>query len=304
MDGKHECGNDFGRGYTSLSHECGPAGFWNPIFEAIRNTLGDTAIVPPESKLGKRKTRKEVTLQNYTFATPPLLGPNTLRLECTATSLHSDAGNVASPYSTITKSIKETEAIRKEFGHGMEQLKQVQTKENSDHVQRAVVLMMEVDELRKEVKEIKKMEGRVNQCKIEMTMATVKDLTERRISEITAIMAQRDKQADERLKCMFEMMHRRDLDVDKHMVDLMTTVQNLTLGVKTVAARVPNSPPPVLLALDSANIPSSSAPPTQRSTYCEVAQRQMDIKPNYSKQPKLQTPEMYKKVPDEPHSQS
>ena len=61
-------------------------------------------------------------------------------------------------------------------------------------------------------------------------MATVKDLTERRVSEITAIMAQRDKQADERLKCMSEMMHRRDLDVDKRMVDLMNTVQDLTLG--------------------------------------------------------------------------
>ena len=146
--------------------------------------------------------------------------------------------------------MKETEAIRKEFGHGMEQLKQVQTKltkENSDHVQRAEVLMMEMDELRKEVKEIK-LEGRVNQGKIEMTMATVKDLTERRISEITAIMAQRDKQADERLKCMSEMMHRRDLDVDKRMIDLMTTVQDLTLGLKTVAARVPNSPAPVPLA--------------------------------------------------------
>ena len=131
-------------------------------------------------------------------------------------------------------------------------------------------------------------------------MATVKDLTERRISEITAIMAQRDKQDDERLKCMSEMMHRRDLDVDKRMVDLMTTVQDLTLGMKTVAARVPNSPSPVPLALDPANIPSSSAPPTQRSTFRDVAQRQMDIKPNYSKQPKLQTPAMYKKVPDEP----
>ena len=68
--------------------------------------------------------------------------------------------------------------------------------------------MMEMEELRKEVKEIK-MEGRVNQGKKEMTMATVKDLTERRISEITAIMAQQDKQDDERLKCMSEMMHRR-----------------------------------------------------------------------------------------------
>ena len=183
----------------------------------------------------------------------------------------------------------------------MEQLKQVQTKltkENSDHIQRAEVLMMEVEELRKEVKEIK-MEGRANQGKIEMTMATVKELTERRILEMTAIMAQRDKQADERLKYMSEMMHHRVLDVDKRMVDLMTTVQDLTLGVKTVAARVPNCPSPVPLALDPVKVPSTSAPPTQQSTYREVAQRQMDIKPNYSKQPNLQTPSMYKKVPYE-----
>ena len=123
------------------------------------------------------------------------------------------------------------------------------------------------------------MEGRVNQCKIETTMATVKDLTERRISEMTAIMAQRDKQADERLKCMSAMMHRRDLDVDKRMVDLMATVQDLTLGVKTVAARVPSCPSPVQLALNSANMPSTSAPPSQRSTYREVAQRQTDANP-------------------------
>ena len=55
-------------------------------------------------------------------------------------------------------------------------------------------------------------------------------------------MAQRDQQADERLKNMSEMMYHRDLDVDKRMVDLMTTVQDLTLGVKTVAATVPNRP--------------------------------------------------------------
>ena len=50
-----------------------------PIFEASRITLGNTATISPESKLGKRKTRKD--LQNYTLATPPLLGPNTLRLD-------------------------------------------------------------------------------------------------------------------------------------------------------------------------------------------------------------------------------
>ena len=135
-----------------------------PVFETSRDILGDTAVVPTDNKLGKRRTRKEVTHQNCAFTTPPLLGPSTLRLECTATPKHSDAGNMASPNSTITRGIKEIEAKRKEFGHGMEQLKQVQTKltkENSDHFQRAEVLRMEVEELRKEVKEMK-MEGRVN----------------------------------------------------------------------------------------------------------------------------------------------
>ena len=112
-------------------------------------------------------------------------------------------------------------------------------------------------------------------------------------------MAQRHKQADERLKCMTEMMHRRDLDVDKRMVDLMTTVQDLTLGVKTVAARTPNSPSPVPQALDPAKEPSTSGFPTQQSTYREVARRQIGIKPSQTKQPRLQPPATYKKVPDE-----
>ena len=216
-------------------------------------------LPPSGSKLGKRKSRKGMTPKDYAFTTSPILGPSTLRLERTATSQHSDAGSVASPDSTVTRGIKETENIRKDFGYGMEQLKQVQTKltkKNTNHVQTAEVLVMEMEESRKEVNEIK-MEGRANQGKIETTMATVKDLNERRISGMTAIMAQRDKRADERLKCMSEMMHRRDLDVDKRMVDLMTTVQDLTLGVKTVAARVLNSPSPVLQALDPAKEPST-----------------------------------------------
>ena len=45
-------------------------------------------------------------------------------------------------------------------------------------------------------------------------------------------MAQKKQQADERLQLMAETMHRRDLDVDKRIVDLMTTVHVLTLGVK------------------------------------------------------------------------
>ena len=113
-----------------------------PVFDSSRNTLGDTAIASSESQPGKRKTRKGVTLQNYASTTPPLLGPSTLRLERTATLQHSDAGSAASPNSTIARGIKETEAIREDFGRSMEQLKRVQVKlaqENTDHVRRAEV---------------------------------------------------------------------------------------------------------------------------------------------------------------------
>ena len=258
-----------------LGTSADPLGSGVPVFDSSRNTLGDTAIAPSESQPGKRKTRKGVTLQNYASTTPPLL-------ERTATPQHSDAGSAASPNSTIARGIKETEAIREDFGHSMEQLKRVQIKlaqENTDHVRRAEVLVMEVEELRKEVSEIK-MEGRVNQGKIETSVASVKDLTEKRISEMTAIMVQRDQQADERLKHMSEMMHHRDLDVDKRMVDLMTTVQDLTLGVKTVVATIPNRPSPVPVAPNPADIPSTSAFPIQHPSYREVSKRQCVTKPD------------------------
>ena len=270
-----------------------------PAFGTKEDTLEDTAVVPLGTQLGKRKTRKEVALPNYALTTPPLMNPSTLQLERTRTSQHSDAGSVASPNSTIARGIKETEAIREEFGRNMEQLKQVQVKlaqENNNHVRQAETLVMEMETLRKEVSEIK-MEGRVNQGKIEASMGSIKDLTEKRISEMTAIMMQRDHQADERLKHMSEMMHRIDLDVDKRIVDLMTTVQDLTLGVKTVVATVPNRPSPVPVALNSADVPSTSAFHTQHPTYREIAQRQSVTKTDQTKQPKLQPPATYKKVP-------
>ena len=282
-----------------LGTSADPLGSGVPVFDSSRNTLGDTAIAPSESQPGKRKTRKGVTLQNYASTAPPLLGPSTLRLKRTATPQHSDAGSAASPNSTIARGIKETEAIREDFGRSMEQLKRVQVKlaqENTDHVRRGEVLVMEVEELRKEVSEIK-MEGRVNQGKIETSVASVKDLTEKRISEMTAIMVQRDQQADERLKHMSEMMHHRDLDVDKRMVDLMTTVQDLTLGVKTVVATIPNRPSPVPVAPNPADIPSTSAFPFQHPSYREVAKRQCVTKLDQTKHPKLQPPATYKKVP-------
>ena len=81
----------------------------------------------------------------------------------------------------------------------------------------------------------------------------------------------------------------------------MTTVQDLTLGVKSVAARtvaVPNRPPPMPAAFDSGNVHSTSAFPRQQPTYWKVAQRSKDTQPVNAKQPRLQPPAMYKKGPE------
>ena len=123
-----------------------------------------------------------------------------------------------------------------------------------------------------------KTEGYINQDRTETSITSVKSLTEKLISEMTAIMAQRDQQADERLTLISETMHRRDLDVDKRMVDLMTTVQELTLGVKAIVATVPSRPSPVPVALNPANAPSDNASSIQQPTNREIVQRQSRTK--------------------------
>ena len=123
-----------------------------------------------------------------------------------------------------------------------------------------------------------KTEGYINQDKTETSITSVKSLTKKLISEMTTIMAQRDQQADERLTLISETMHRRDLDVDKRMVDLMTTVQELTLGVKAVVATVPSRPSPVPVALNPANAPSDNASSIQQPTNREIVQRQSRTK--------------------------
>ena len=274
-------GTAFGEITPQVSLDVDPLGSGVPVFAASRNAVADTASTPSGNQLGKRETAKEVN-QNYTFTTPPLLDLSTFRLECTATPQDSGSGSVASSSSTITRGIKETEAINEDLRRSVTQLKQVQaelSQENSDHAQRAEVLMKEVEELRRGVLEMKT-EGRINQDKMETTMASVKGLTEQRISEMTAIMAQRDQQADERLTLMSETMHRREIDVDKRMVDLMTTVQDLTLGVKAVMATVPSRPSPVPVALNPANVPSTNESSIQQPTNREVVQRQSRTKPD------------------------
>ena len=73
------------------------------------------------------------------------------------------------------------------------------------------------------------------------------------------------------------------------MVDLKTTVHDLTQGVKAVVtqtAAVPNRPPPMPVAFNSANVPSNSAFRTHQPTYQSQSEQ--------TKQPKLQPPAMCK----------
>ena len=257
-----------------------PLGSAIPMFAASRNAVADTASTSG-NLLGKRETAREVN-ENYTFNTPPLLGPSTFQLGGTAISQYSGSDSIASPSSTITGCIKETEATREDLGRSLAQLKQVQAnlvQENGDHAQPAEVLMKEIEELRRGVIEMK-MEGHINQDKMKTSMTSVKSLTEKLISEMTAIMAQRDHQADERLTLISETMHRRDIDVNKRMVDLMTTIQELTLGVKAVVATVPSRPSPVPVALNPANAPSTNASSIQQPTNREIVQRQSRTKPD------------------------
>ena len=93
-----------------------------------------------------------------------------------------------------------------------------------------------MDKLRKGLVEIK-MEGRFKQSELESSIALIndlirqrEDLTGTRMPANTPIMKQGDRQPDERLKLMSESMHRRDTDVDKRMVDLLTTTRDLTDG--------------------------------------------------------------------------
>ena len=84
-----------------------PLGSGFPVSSASKNSFVGTAVTPSGNQLGKRKTRKNVNLQNETVAISPHLGPITLRLERTVTSQHSGSGGIASP-SSETEPIKKT----------------------------------------------------------------------------------------------------------------------------------------------------------------------------------------------------
>ena len=51
---------------------------------------------------------------------------------------------------------------------------------------------------------------------------------------MSAIMKERDLHATTQLKLMSDMRQRRDAEANNRMIELMTTMQDLTLGVKSI----------------------------------------------------------------------
>ena len=177
----------------------------------------------------------------YTFRTPPTTGPsfnpsNAQRLTHTPSA---KASAETAPDSTVTKIRKEPQAAGEDFRSSLAQLSQVHSRmarEICEHVMRADVIMRDMDEMRKGILEIQ-VDGRQNQGRHEATMASLNDLIKKReklndsrMAEMSAVMRERDRQADERIDFMSDMMQRRDNDANMRMVDLMTTMKDLTLG--------------------------------------------------------------------------
>ena len=153
--------------------------------------------------------------------------------------------------------------------------------ENNMHSQRADLIMKEMDEMGKGLVQIKE-DGLMSQGILEASMALIKDLirqrekiADKRMSEMSATMKERDRQADKRLKLMSKLRQRRDSDDKNCMIELMTAMNVLTLGVRAVvakAAAAPSRPPPMPMAPNLATVPSTSAfPPPQQTTYRKVA---------------------------------
>ena len=176
--------------------------------------------------------------------------------------------------------------MSEDFKNSLAQLPQVQSRlarENNEHVLMADVITRDVYEMRKGLLEIQA-EGHRSQGRLEASMASINDLIKQReslavtrMSEMSTIIRERDHQVDECLKLMSDMILRRDSDANNRMVDLMTTMQDITVRVRalvTQAAAAPARPAPVPESLNLANIPSTSAahPPTQ-TTYRKIAQR-------------------------------
>ena len=168
----------------------------------------------------------------------------------------------------MTKANREGQIIREDFRTCLAQLARVQSRlaqENNDHEVRADAIMRDMDEMRKDLREIQA-ERRQSQGRLEASMATLIDLIKQRETvadaRMTAVMREKDCQADERMKLMADTKQRRDMNAKVRMVDLMTTMQDLTLGVKAIvsqtAATQAQAAPRAPLKHQQTDVPSTS----------------------------------------------
>ena len=150
-------------------------------------------------------------------------------------------------------------------------------RENNEQAMRADVYKRDMEEMRKGLLELQ-VEGRRSQEELEASMASINDLIKQRQNFSTRACPnisnheRKDRQVDERLKLISDMMQRRDSKAYNRMIDPMTTMQALTLGVKAIVlqtAAAPALPASAPLALNLANIPSTSAVPHQYKSRTE-----------------------------------
>ena len=122
------------------------------------------------------------------------------------------------------------------------------------------------------------------------------NMADTRMAEISAVMEERDRQADERMRMMSDLMQRRENDANTRMIDLMTTMKDLTLGVRAMAAQTaaaqPKTTPAAPVTSHSSDLPSTSAGPhPTQATYRKVAQSNIE----QPKPLKLVPPATYKR---------
>ena len=248
-------------------------------------------------------TQIETNPLRYVFKTPPprSLSFGLANTERRPTYTPSSKTSVeTAPDSTITK-------IRKDFRTSLAHFSQVHSRlarENGEHAMRADAIMRDMDEMRKGLLETQA-EGRQNQGRLEASMASLNNLIKQRenqadtrMAEMSAVMKERHRQADERLKLMTDLMQRRETETDARMIDLMTTMKDLTLGVRamasqTVAAQA-KAAPAAPIAPHPSDLPSTSAvPPPLQATYRKVALPSVE----QTKPLKLIPPATYKRDP-------
>ena len=107
---------------------------------------------------------------------------------------------------------------------------------------RADVIMRDMDEMRKGILETQA-EGSQNQERLEASKASLNDLIKQRenmvdtrMAEMSAVIKERDRQADEGMRLISDLMQRTETDANTRMIDLMTTMKDLTLGVRAMAS--------------------------------------------------------------------